>query len=139
MRQSAWEEVKTALLDYRKYDWYIREYEQSILNPWVPSDANAGIRSKGGATGDNSMFNKVYRLGEDQALKKIKFYKATIENHLANSPDWLVDLITIMYFGKEQRKLRPASELVGVGYRKAKEGHNAFMEELARLLGIITF
>lgn len=138
MRQQAWDECKQALRDYRQYDWYIKEMEQGILNPWTPQDLNADIKGSK-AQGDSSMVNQIVRLSEDQALRRVRFYKTVIDNQLANSPEWLVALITEMYFGRDLVKLRPASELVGIGYRKAKEGHNEFMQDLARHLGILTF
>ena len=138
MRQSAWNECKQALRDYRRYEWYIRELEQGILNPWTPADLNQGITGSR-KSADDSMVNTVVRLNEDQALRRVKFYQSTIENLLKESPEWVADLIDTMYLGREPVKLRPASELVGVGYRRAKEGHNQFMEDLARDLGILTF
>lgn len=138
MRQSAWNECKQALRDYRRYDWYIRELEQGILNPWTPADLNQGITGSR-KSADDSMVNTIVRLNEDQALRRVKFYKSTIENLLKESPEWVADLIDTMYLGREPVKLRPASELKGIGYRRAKEGHNQFMEDLARDLGILTF
>lgn len=138
MRQSAWNECKQALRDYRRYEWYIRELEQGILNPWTPADLNQGITGSR-KSADDSMVNTIVRLNEDQALRRVKFYKSTIENLFETNPDWLVELIKTMYCKNDLVKLRPASELVGVGYRRAKEGHNQFMEDLARDLGILTF
>ena len=66
-------------------------------------------------------------------------FRSVVDKKLAETPDWLVELIDIMYFSNNHLKLRPASELVGVSYRTAKKYNEEFMIDLAGMLGIIRF
>lgn len=137
MRQQAWDEVKTVLTDYPKYEWYINQVRESVLYPWKPSDANADISS--GSFSPDGVVNKVIKIEDNIILNRLMFQKNVVEKKLAETPEWLVELIDIMYFGNNHLKLRPASELVGVSYRTAKKYHEEFMIDLAGMLGIIRF
>ena len=136
MRQQAWDEVKTALYDYPKTDWYLNQLRQNKLFPYVPNDLNKDF--KGGGYSPDGIVNKVISIHDDILYRRLSFQRDTIQNELENSEKWLKDLITLMYLNPTKLKLKPASELVGKSWRTAKAGHEEFMENLARRLGILT-
>lgn len=136
VRQQAWNEVKTALYDYPKTEYYLNQLRQNKLFPYVANDLNKDF--KAGGYSPNGVVNKVISIHDDVLYRRLLFQHDTIENELENSETWLKDLITLMYINPNKLKLKPASELVGKSWRKAKEEHEQFMERLARRLGILT-
>ena len=137
MRQEAWDEVKIALYDYPKLDYYINQLRQEKLFPYLPNDDNSWIRGEG--TNSDMVSRQVISINDDIVYKRLCFQREQIRRSLEQSPEWLRDLIGLMYLRSTRLKLKPASELVGKDYRAAKKGHEQFMTELAQSLGIITF
>lgn len=137
MRQRAWDEVKIALMDYPKADWYVQQIRMSKLFPYNPIDENADISS--GSFSPDGIVNKVISIQDDVTLNRIRYQQQVIKRRLKCSPCWLQEIIELMYFQDTKLKLTPACEIAGVDFRAGKKAYEAFMSELAGDLGILTF
>lgn len=137
MRQRAWDEVKIALMDYPKADWYVNQIRMSKLFPYNPIDDNAGISS--GSFSPDGIVNKVISIQDDVTLNRIRYQQQVIERRLKCSPCWLQEIIELMYFQDTKLKLTPACEIAGVDFRAGKKAYEGFMTGLAGELGILTF
>lgn len=137
MRQQAWNEVKIALIDYPKCEWYINQIRQEKLYPYKPTDVNDDISS--GSFSPDGISNRVISIQEDVTYNRLVFQRDTIKRKLDASPAWVSELVALMYFGEDELKLTPACQLLGINWRTGKKAYETFMEELAKDLGILTF
>ena len=133
MRQQAWDEVKTVLKDYPKYNWYIDQIRFSKLYPYKVTDENIG-GGKASSRGDG-LERTVISIADDVTIKRLEFQRKAVEDALRVSPEWVEDLITLMFFEGERMSLTQAGELVGKSFRTAKKYYLEFMEEVADNLG----
>lgn len=135
MRQQAWNEVKIALFDYPNYDAYINSVRQSKLYPYKQSDENiGGGKSSGGKGG---LDNTVIALADDVLLRRLIFQRDTIKRRLDLSPEWVRDMISLMYFSSNRLPISKACDFVGRDRRTCKKYHEEFVSNLAGDLGIL--
>ena len=138
MRQEAWDEVKIVLRDYPRYGFYINQIRNDKLYPYRVADENIG-GGKSSSSDNGGLDRVVVSIADDTTLRKIEFQKQIVEHRLAKSPEWLQELISLMYFETRCIALRPASEIVGKSWQTCKKYYTLFMEDLAKDLGVITF
>lgn len=133
MRQQAWDEVKTVLKDYPKYDWYIDQIRFSKLYPYKTTDENIG-GGKSSSRGDG-LERTVISIADDVTIKRLEFQRKAVDDALNSFSDWVGDLIALMFFKGERLSLTQAGELVGKSFRTTKKYYLEFMEEVADNLG----
>lgn len=134
MRQEAWDELKLVLHDYPFYDHYLREMRYSKLYPYRRPDENIG----GGkaSMSPDGIERTVVTIADDMVMNKMQFQQRVVEETLDKSPEWVGELIEMMYFHKERKSMTEASQLVGRNWRTCKKAYVEFMERLAGNLGI---
>lgn len=135
MRQEAWDEVKIALKDYPRYDFYINQVRMGLLHPYSRTDDNIG--GSKGTRNTEGLDYKVISITEDVMLRKLEFQKDTITHRLSLEPQWVRDMIQMMYFNSNHLPLYKVADFVGRDPKTCKKYHTAFMEGLARDLGVV--
>ncbi|WP_028124753.1 hypothetical protein [Eremococcus coleocola] len=135
MRQSAWDYCKQVLADYPYYEYYIRQIRLGIKHPYVETDENIGGGKSNRVISQTENF--VVRLSDDRRLRRIEEQKCAVEATLREFPEWIEEMIALMYFKGGQVSMTKASDLVGKNFRTAQKSYLQFMESLADKLGLI--
>ena len=134
MRQQAWTEVKEVLRDYPRYASYIHQIRQSKLYPYRITDENIG-GGKSSSTHD-SLERMVISIADDLTIRRLEHQKRSVEETLCDHPEWVEEMIEMMFLSRNKLSLTQAGELTGRSFRTAKKYYVEFMEDLAGRLGI---
>lgn len=113
--------VKYVLYDYPKLDGYIKKELEKVKEPYP-----------------NYRGQPIVLVKSMTLIERSREQKEIIESLLERSPEWVQELIELMYFNNKRYTVTLASELVGYDRRTGQKYHKEFLHQLATELGIWT-
>ncbi|MDN2452536.1 transcriptional regulator [Lactobacillus sp. UCMA15818] len=138
MKKSTFRKVEDILRDYPKIDKHIEKREQELRYPIKPTDENIG-----GGRAQNKraepIETMVITIDEDEALNAFKRQRDVIDDCLGECGKDTETIIKELYFKRyPQFTLNGLVEnhIVLVGYNKAYQLRNNFIEDVAKGLGL---
>ncbi|MDO4679750.1 MAG: hypothetical protein Q4A55_00555 [Aerococcus sp.] len=134
MRKTQLAQLKSILQEYPQTPRILAEIREKIFNPYIEEDTNIG-GSRGQLNPDKDV-NKILTIADNRRFKRLTLNAEGVKYTLEQSPEWVQELIKLMYFKRSPMGITKACDFVACNYRTAKKYHDDFLERLADQLGI---